>query len=134
MAAQKGREFILQIHDGTNYEDIGGFRSNSFSINGETIDVTNKDSAGSRQLMEGGGVVSISTNGSGVFVGGDQILIVHNKVIAQEHADCKITIPGFMSYTGMFAISAFEMSGEHNGEVTYTLTLDSAGTVTPVAL
>lgn len=134
MAAQKGREFILQIHDGTDYQTIGGFRSNSFSINGETIDVTNKGSAGQRELLADAGVVSISTSGSGVFVDDDYFKLVHDKMLAQDHANCKITVPGFMSYSGDFAISSLEMSGEHNGEVTYSISLESAGVITPVTI
>jgi len=134
MAAQKGKDLLLKIHDGTAYQVVGGFRSNSFSINGENIDVTNKGSAGYRELMEGGGIVSVSTSGSGVFLDDLAFKDVHDKVLAQTHADCEITVPDFMTYTGNFAISSLEMSGEHNGEVTYSISLESAGAVTAVAL
>lgn len=130
MAAQKGREFVLKIHDGTTYQTIGGFRSNSFSINGENIEVTNKGSEGYRELMQGGGIVSISTSGSGVFLNDDYFKLVHDKILAQEHADCQIIVPDFMTYTGDFAMSSLEMSGEHNGEVTYSISLESAGVIT----
>lgn len=133
MAAQKGREFILQVHDGSAYQTIGGFRSNSFTINGENIDVTNKGSGGYRELMQGGGIVSLSTSGSGVFLDDDTFAIVHNKILAQEHADCQLIVPDFMTYTGNFAISSLEMSGEHNGEVTYSISLESAGAITATA-
>ena len=133
MTAQKGREFILEVNDGNGYKPVGGFRSNSFTINGETIDVTSKDSNGYRMLLEDAGIVSISTSGSGVFVGGDEFGLVHSKMFAQQHVDCRLTVPGFKIYTGNFAISLFEMSGEHNGEVTYSISLESSGPITHVA-
>lgn len=135
MTAQKGREFVLQINDGSSYQTVGGFRSNRFSINGQTIEVTNKGSDGARQLLADAGVVSLSTSGSGVFLNNDvHFKSVHDKALAQEHADCKIIVPGFMSYTGLFAISSLEMSGEHNGEVTYSISLESAGAIQAAVL
>lgn len=134
MTAQKGREFVLQIHNGTDYFTVGGFRSNSFSINGSMIEVTSKDSGGVRQLLPEGGVVSLSTRGNGVFLDDDYFKLVHDKALAQEHANCKIIVPDFMSYSGDFAITSLEMTGEHNGEIQYVINLESAGAIQTVAL
>ncbi len=131
MAAQKGREFILEIQIDGSYQVVGGFRSNTFSINGETVDVTSKASGGFRELMEGAGIVSISTSGSGVFVSDTVFETVHNAMLNQTHLNGRITVPGFKSYAGNYAVSQLEMSGEHNGEVTYSIGLESSGTIDP---
>jgi len=130
MAAQKGKELILNIHDGLAYVTVGGFRSNNFTINGETVDITNKGSSDYRELMSTGGLRSISTSASGVFVDKITFLLAHTHVLAGSHADCQIIVPGLGEYTGNFIISSLDMSGEHNGEVSYSLSLDSAGFIT----
>ena len=68
MAAQKGKEVLIKIWDGSDsYDIIGGLRSSSITLNDESVDVTTKDSSGYRTLLAGGGVNSISISGSGVF-------------------------------------------------------------------
>jgi TP901-1 family phage major tail protein len=46
----------------------------------------------------------------------------------------QIVIPGFGTVAGLFQISSLEFAGEHNGEVTYDLALESAGELTFTAL
>ena len=45
MAVQKGSAFLLKDNSSGTPQTIGGLRSTSMTINGETVDVTNKDSA-----------------------------------------------------------------------------------------
>jgi TP901-1 family phage major tail protein len=42
----------------------------------------------------------------------------------------QIVIPAFGTMQGSFQITTLEFAGEHNGEVTYTMTLESAGELT----
>jgi TP901-1 family phage major tail protein len=140
MAAQKGRELLLKIHDGSTdftdagYSVVGGFKSNSFEMNGEAIDITNKDSGGFKELLEGGGNVSLSVSGDGVFLDDASFQRVHDHLLAQTHPDCKIVIPDFAEYTGKFAISTLSLSGNDGEAVTYNISLDSAGIVTVTAI
>jgi TP901-1 family phage major tail protein len=48
--------------------------------------------------------------------------------------DCQIVIPDFGTVTGAFQIASLEFAGEHNGEVTYELALESAGALTFAAM
>ena len=45
----------------------------------------------------------------------------------------QVVIPGFGTVTGPFQITSLEFAGEHNGEVTYDVAMESAGEVTFVA-
>ena len=45
MAAQKGSAFLLKDNSTGSPVTLGGMRSTSMSINGETVDITTKDSA-----------------------------------------------------------------------------------------
>jgi len=130
MVAQQGKELLLKIHDGIDYQLIGGFQSNEFTINGQSVDVTTKDSAGFREFLDGAGVRSLTTGGNGVFMNDTAFGIAHGHVMAGTHPDCQIVVPGLGTYTGKFAITSLSMTGTHDTEVTYTFSLESAGPIT----
>ena len=67
MAAQKGLDVLMKIDISGTKTTIGGLRSTSITLNDESVDITNKDSLGTRTLLAGAGVNSLSVSGSGVF-------------------------------------------------------------------
>jgi len=67
MAAQKGLDVVVKMNVSGSQTTIGGMRSTSITLNDESVDITNKDSKGTRTLLAGAGVNSISISGSGVF-------------------------------------------------------------------
>ena len=132
MAAQKGSALLLKIGSGSpvSYTTIGGLRSTSITLNDEPVDITNKDSAGVRTLLAQGGVTSLSVSGSGVFLDGTPDGTVRTAFGASSFSSYQILIPDFGTYTGTFMITSLEYAGEYNGEVTYSITLESSGAVT----
>lgn len=136
MVAQKGRDVLIKAESAPGsgvYNTLGGLRATSLSINNEPVDITNKDSAGWRTLLEGAGVQSISVSGSGVFTDAAAYQVVRTAVMANDQINYKIAFPGdtyVRVYTGEFMIASFEEAGEHNAEMTYSLTLESSGTIT----
>ncbi len=128
MPAQKGKELLLQVDDGVGgYATVGGFKTNNFSIDGQAIDVTTKDSNGFKEYLDGGINVSIQTSASGVFMDDAQFEKVHAASLAGTHLDARITIPDFMTYTGPFVVNSLSMAGDDEAAVTYDITLESAG-------
>ena len=70
MAVQKGSALLVKVGNAASPEvfaTVAGLRDTSISINAETIDVTNKDSARVRTLLADAGIKSFSISGSGVF-------------------------------------------------------------------
>jgi len=136
MAAQKGSALLLKIGSGSpvTYATIGGLRSTSITLNDEPVDITNKDSAGVRTVLAQGGVQSMSVSGSGVFLdaAGDETL--RQKLGGSTFSNFQLIVPDFGTFTGPFMVASLEYAGEYNGEVTYSLTLESAGTVTFAAV
>jgi len=139
MAVQKGSSFLLKDNSTGTPATIGGLRSTSMSINGEMVDVTNKDSAtfsGSsghdigRILGSNMGIRSMSISASGVFTdsAGENNLrgaaftgsVVNYDLVFGDGSDVK----------GAFMVTSYERAGEFNGEETYSVTLESSGTVT----
>jgi TP901-1 family phage major tail protein len=44
--------------------------------------------------------------------------------------DFRIVIPDFGTVEGAFQITSLEFAGDHNGEVTYEMAMESAGALT----
>ena len=68
-----------------------------------------------------------SLSGSGIFKDA-----ASDASLRQVFFDCRIVafqavIPDFGIVTGPFQVTALEYGGEHNGEVTFEATLESAG-------
>ena len=133
MAAQKGASLLLKVGDGSSPESfttIAGLRSTSITLNDEAVDITNKDSSGNRALLADGGIFSISLSGSGVFTDHASEATLRTKMNATTFSNFQLLIPDFGTYTGASMVSSLEYSGEYNGEVTYSVSLESSGTIT----
>ena len=133
MAAQKGSALLLKIGDGASPEaftTVGGLRSASITLNDEAVDVTTKDSSSLRALLANGGVQTISISGSGVFTDAASETTLRGKFGASSFSNFQVIIPDFGTYTGAFMVASLEYAGEYNGEVTYSVTLESSGTIT----
>ena len=131
MAAQKGASLLLKINTtGTTYVTVGGLRSTSITLNDEAVDVTNKDSSGNRTLLADGGIHSMSVSGSGVFTDASSETTLKDAMNASTFKNFQVIIPDFGTYQGAFMVATLEYAGEYNGEVTYSVTLESSGAVT----
>lgn len=134
MAAQKGSALLLKIGaDATaapasdTYTTVGGLRSTGISMNDEAVDVTTKDSSGVRELLANGGIQTCSVSGSGVFTDAASETTLKNAFGGSNFANFEIVIPDFGTYKGKFMVASLEYTGEHNGEATYSVTLENSG-------
>ena len=135
MAAQKGKDLLLKMLDGATYVTVPGLRSRTLAFNAQTVDVTHSESAGRwRELLAGAGVKRASISGAGVFKDAASDALVRAAFFDGELRDCQVVIPDFGTVSGLFQISALEVAAEHDREVTFDLTLESAGALTFAAL
>ena len=135
MAAQKGKDLLLKVHDGTAFSTVAGLRSRTLAFNAQSVDVTHADSAGRwRELLDGAGVKRASVSGSGVFKDAASDALVRQLFFSGALASCQVVIPDFGTVTGPFQITALEIAAEHDREVTFDLTLESAGEIAFAAL
>ena len=133
MAAQKGSALLMKIGNAASPEvftTIGGMRSTSISMNDEIVDVTNKDSGRQREILAQGGVVSMTVSGSGVFTDSASETTLESKFDQSSLTNYQFLVPDFGTYTGKFMLTTLEYAGEFNGEVTYSFTFESSGTIT----
>ena len=127
MAAEKGLEFVLKL-SGTA---IAGMRTTSMNLNGEEVDVTTKDSTSQwRELLAGAGVVTMSISAAGVFQDNSNLATVRGYVSARSLNSFVLQFESGDTFTGSFQVTTMEFAGEHNGELTYNISLESSGVIT----
>ncbi|MBK8770941.1 MAG: phage major tail protein, TP901-1 family [Rhizobiales bacterium] len=128
MTAQKGRDLLLKVHNGTAYETVAGLRATTLSFNAENVDATSQDSAGAwRELLAGAGLRSATIRGQGIFKDAASDATVRGIFFAGSIVSWQITIPDFGVVTGPFQVVSLDYSGRHDGEVSFELSLASAG-------
>ena len=138
MAAQKGSAFLLKDNSTGTPATIGGLRSTSMSINGEMVDITTKDSNAfitsgndkARDLLQGGGIRSMSISASGVFTDSSTENILRGFAFDGAIQNYDLVFGDGSKVAGAFLITSYERAGEYNGEETYSVSLESHNTIT----
>ena len=138
MAAQKGSSFLLKENSTGTPATVGGLRSTSMTINGEAVDITTKDSNAfissgndkARDLLQGGGVRSMTLSASGVFTDSSTENLVRGFAFDGAIQNYDLVFSDGSKIAGAFLITSYERAGEFNGEETYSLTLESSNTIT----
>lgn len=130
MGAQKGKDLLLKIAASTPgvFVTVAGLRARQVAFNADVVDVTNAESSGRwRELLAGAGVRRAAVSGSGVFLDDASDVAVREAFFAGDIRVWRIVIPDFGVIEGPFQIAALEYRGEHAGEVTFDMALESAG-------
>ena len=143
MAAQKGRSFIAKWRndDSTGtYTSVAGQRDTSFTINNESVDITNKDGASTtgalwKQLLSQAGVSSGTLSLSGIFLDSANDALLRTRLNQNKQVDISLTMPGTSAGAGgsyLFSgnISSIDYKGSYNGAVEFSATIETTGEVT----
>lgn len=133
MTAQKGKDLLLKLDsDGEgSFVTVAGLRSRAIAFNARAVDVTHAESAGRwRELLEGAGVRSAGITGRGIFKDGASDASVREIFFSSAIRTWQVVIPDFGTVAGPFQITALEFAGDHDGEVSFDLALESAGEIT----
>jgi TP901-1 family phage major tail protein len=131
MTAQKGKDLLVKIADGSGFTTVAGLRTRRLSFNAETVDITHAESANRwRELLDGAGVKRASVSGRGLFKDASTDALMRQTFFDGTVKNYQVVIPDFGTVQGAFQITSLEFAGEHNGEVTYDVALESAGELT----
>ncbi|MBD3844536.1 TP901-1 family phage major tail protein [Bosea sp. OAE752] len=136
MPAQKGKDLLLKAADGEGgFTTVAGLRARQIAFNAETVDVTHAESAGRwRELLEGAGVRRASISGSGIFKDAASDALVRQTFFDGAIRDWQVVVPDFGTVAGPFQLTSLEYRGDHAAEVTFDLSLESAGALAFTAL
>jgi TP901-1 family phage major tail protein len=130
MAAQKGRLYLLKLGADGSGGTVAGVRTASAQIGNEAVEITNKDSAGWRTLLEGAGTQSVDISIDGVATDGSTYETLKGYAQAGSLNAMQLIGPDNDALSGSFLITSFQEAGAHNGEITFTASLQSSGTIT----
>jgi TP901-1 family phage major tail protein len=132
MSAQKGKDLLVKISDGAGgFNTVAGLRTRRLAFNAETVDITNAESSNRwRELLDGAGVKRASVSGRGLFKDASSDALMRQSFFDGTIMAYQIVIPDFGTVQGPFQLTSLEFAGEHNGEVTYDLAMESAGELT----
>jgi TP901-1 family phage major tail protein len=131
MTAQKGKDLLVKIAGGGGYTTVAGLRTGRLAFNAETVDITHAESANRwRELLDGAGIKRASVSGRGLFKDATSDALMRQAFFDGSVVSHQIIIPDFGTVQGPFQITSLEIAGEHNGEVTYDMSLESAGELT----
>ncbi|MCF1741750.1 phage major tail protein, TP901-1 family [Paradevosia shaoguanensis] len=133
MAAQSGKDMLLKL-DSTgsgSFLTVAGLRTRSLAFNAAAIDITDAESAGRwRELLAGAGVKRASVSGAGIFKDQASDEAIRALFFGGTIRDWQLILPDFGVVAGPFQITALEFKGDHAGEVTFDMALESAGALT----
>ncbi|MFT0890916.1 phage major tail protein, TP901-1 family [Pseudochelatococcus sp. G4_1912] len=131
MGAQKGKDLLLKVRNELGaFVTVAGLRARQIAFNAETVDVTHAESAGRwRELLAGAGVRRASVTGSGVFKDDVSDALVRQSFFDGTIETWQVIVPDFGRIEGAFQVTSLEYRGDHAGEVTFDLALESASSL-----
>ena len=132
MTAQRGRDLLLRLESAPGtFTTVAGLRARQIAFNAEAVDVTHAESSGRwRELLAGAGIRRAAISGAGIFRDEASHAAVRQIFFDGSIRPWQIVIPDFGRVQGLFQLSSLEYRGEHAAEVTFELSLDSAGAMT----
>ena len=137
MAAQSGKDMLLKLDQtgSGSFLTVAGLRTKQLAFNAASVDTTDAESAGRwRELLQGGGIKRAAVSGSGIFKDKTSDAQVRELFFGGTIRNWQLILPDFGTVEGPFQIVALEFSGNHAGEVTFELALESAGEIGFTAL
>jgi TP901-1 family phage major tail protein len=132
MSAQKGKDLLLKVDNGSSsFVTVAGLRTRALTFDAAAVDITNADSAGRwRELLAGAGVKRAGLTGSGVFKDDASDELVRGLVFDGVIRNWQVIVPDFGTIEGPFQVTSLQYGADHQGEVTFDLSLQSAGALT----
>lgn len=136
MAFQRGKDLLLKLDDGTGaFVAVVGLRARQISFNAEAVDVTHAQSAGRwRELLAGAAVRRAGVTGAGIFCDEAADALVRQVLFDDVIRNWQVIVPSFGIVQGPFHIASLQYRGDHAGEVSFDLTLESAGALAFTAI
>lgn len=130
MSAQKGKDLLLKVdsNGAGSFVTVAGLRARTLAFNAAAVDITNTESTGEwRELLAGAGIKTARISGNGVFKDAQSDETVRGLFFEGLQRDWQVIVPDFGTVAGPFQVTALEYAGQHDGEMTFELALESAG-------
>lgn len=132
MAASVGTAVNFKIGNAASPELFNNVvaRAVSCTINGSLVDITDNESTGWRQALDGGGIRSLSVSLQGAFKAGTPEVLLRTKAATGAVFNAEMKLEGSIKFSGAWQCTSYQTGGEVNGAQTYSATVESAGIMT----
>ncbi len=131
MTGQRGRDVLIKISDGgvpESFITLAGIRTSEIELNARAVDSTSAESEGGwRELIAGAGIKTARVRGRGVFKDAASDAQMRAVFFAGQIMRWQLVVPGLGVLEGPLQIAELKWGGEHDGEATFTVELQSAG-------
>lgn len=124
--SETAKDMLLKV-DSTGLGDLRtamGIRVTKIAINGVSADLSD---GFWRDLLAEGGLRTARIAGRGIFRDAASDETVRGLFFSDTIRDWQVVVPNFGTVEGPFQVSALEFAGQHDGEMTFDLALESAG-------
>ena len=122
MSARSGRELLIK----KNGTALAGIRTTAVSFTAEGVDITDKLDDGYRTFGDFAGIISFEISGDGVAKG-TVLRDIFKAGTGFLLSDVTIEWDSSESWECDVFFSAYEETGAHDGEVEFSVTLQSSG-------
>ena len=132
MAAIAGRDVRVYYRTSTagTYTLIAGAKTESFTINNEPIDITDKDDAGVRTLLDDIGTKNVDMSVEGVLVTDTYLKLANGAGQGTALHQFKFDGASHGDLEGSWFINSFQAEGtEGTDPTTFTMALQSGGAI-----
>ena len=132
MTAQNGALVLLKVGDGgdpENFTTVGGLRTTGMLLHNQPFDATSLESGAWQQLLDGAGIHKLAITGGGMFTDAMSEETLRGYAFTGSINNYQMFFPNGDHLDGPFQILTYERAGNHNAEETFSLMLESAGTV-----
>lgn len=135
ISALKGRSMLLKVNmtglSPTAFTTVAGMRATNLAINGNQVDITNKDSNGWQELLSDAGVRKIDISASGEYdsAAGGAGVFMEKAALNNTFIEAEVVLGNGVAYTGTWAIGNYTLDGPYDNAQTFSLTLTSHGPV-----
>jgi TP901-1 family phage major tail protein len=128
-----GSDFLIQTEDPGSpgsFITVGALKDTSLSVGTDQIDLTDKSNSQYRQILGDASTTTISLTGAGLFTNDANINLLQTKAISGSVIKCRLISGKGDIFEGFFYVSSFERNGNYNGAEEFSVTLDSAASIT----
>jgi TP901-1 family phage major tail protein len=117
-----------RLYPAPAHRRLGSLRARGLAFNAATVDITHTESTDQwRELLANAGARSARVNGGGIFKDAASDETVRGLFFSGAIRNWQVVIPDFGTVAGAFQVTALEYSGSHDNELTFELSLESAG-------
>lgn len=125
MAQIKGVDILVNI--GTI--KVGGQRGATLNRSAETMETTNKDSAGFREYEQS--FKDWTVEADGLFIDGDAgFTALEDAYMGGTKVEVQVAMPSGVKYTGQAIVTELPIEAPYDDMATYTITLQGSGLLT----